>query len=65
MGGLSVRLLGWSLFVLALALLAYGAQLNGNENDPNVAYRWSSSIEGVVFYGLFLGIALLITRGLV
>jgi membrane protease YdiL (CAAX protease family) len=63
-GGLSARLLGWSLFVLVLALLAYGAQLNGDENDPNVAYRWSSSINGLVFYLLVLGIAMLITRGL-
>jgi len=58
------RLLGWLVFVLALALLAYASRLAGGETPDDIAYRYSSSVAALVQYGLMLGILLLIARGL-
>jgi len=58
------RLLGWLVFVLALALLAYASRLAGGETPDDIAYRYSSSVAALVQYGLMLGILLVIARGL-
>ena len=58
------RLVAWLVFVVALALLAYGARAGGDDTPDDLAYRWSSSIAALVQYGLMLGILLLIARGL-
>jgi membrane protease YdiL (CAAX protease family) len=58
------RLLGWLVFVLALALLAYASRIGGAETPDDIAYRYSSSVAALVQYGLMLGILLLIARGL-
>jgi membrane protease YdiL (CAAX protease family) len=55
------RLLAWLVFVVALALLAYGARVGGPTLD-DLAYRYSSSVAALVQYGLMLGILLLIAR---
>lgn len=58
------RLIAWLGFVLALALLSYGARLVDTETPDDLAYRYSSSVAALVQYGLMLGILLLIARGL-
>jgi membrane protease YdiL (CAAX protease family) len=58
------RLAAWLVFVLALALLSYGARLSDTETPDDLAYRYSSSVAALVQYGLMLGILLLIARGL-
>jgi CAAX protease family protein len=58
------RLVAWLAFVVALALLAYGARLGDSNTPDDVAYRYSSSVAALVQYGLMLGILLLIARGL-
>lgn len=58
------RLLGWLVFVVALALLAYGARIGGTDTPDDLAYRYSASIAALVQYGLMLAILLLIARGL-
>jgi membrane protease YdiL (CAAX protease family) len=59
----SGRLIGWSLFVLVFSTFAYVSQLTDGKAPKDVAYRWSSSVSGLVVYGLVLGLALLIARG--
>jgi len=59
----SGRLLGWSLFVVIFSTVAYVSHFTDGEREKDVAYRWSSSISGLVVYGLVLGLALLIARG--
>lgn len=58
------RLLAWLVFVLALTGLNYAARLSGAETPDDLAYRYSSSVAAVVQFGVMLGIALLIARGL-
>lgn len=58
------RLIAWLVFVLALALLSYGARLADTETPDDLAYRYSSSIAALLQYGIMLGILLLIARGL-
>jgi hypothetical protein len=58
------RLLAWLVFVLALTGLNYAARLSGAETPDDLAYRYSSSVAAVIQFGLMLGIALLIARGL-
>jgi membrane protease YdiL (CAAX protease family) len=58
------RLAGWLVFVVALALLSYGAQLGNGEMPDDLAYRYSSSIAALIQYGIMFGILLLIARGL-
>src|SRR5262249_34746901 len=58
------RLLAWLVFVVALALLAYGARIGESDTPDDLAYRYSSSVAALVQYALILGILLLIARGL-
>jgi peptidoglycan/LPS O-acetylase OafA/YrhL len=58
------RLAAWLAFVLALALLSYGARLSDTETPDDLAYRYSSSVAALIQYGIMLGILLLIARGL-
>lgn len=60
---MSGRLLGWSLFVLFFSIVGYGSHFTTGEPPKDVAYRWSSSVGGLIEYGIVLGLALLITRG--
>jgi membrane protease YdiL (CAAX protease family) len=57
------RLVGWLIFVLALAGLNYASRLAGAETPDDLAYRYSSSVAGVIQYGIMVGILLLIARG--
>ena len=60
---MSGRLIGWSLFVLSFSTVAYASHFTDGEAPKDIAYRWSSSITGLVVYGLVLGLALLIAKG--
>lgn len=58
------RLVAWLSFVLVIAAVNYAAQLGGAEAPDDIAYRYSAAVAAVVQYGIFLGIALLIARGM-
>jgi membrane protease YdiL (CAAX protease family) len=60
----NIRIAAWTAVVLFLSIVAYIAQFTTGEPPEDVAYRWSSSIGGVIEYGLLLGVILLLTRGL-
>jgi uncharacterized protein len=58
------RLGGWIALIVFMAAVAYAAQLTSGPPAKDVAYQWSSSILGIIQYGLILGILFLITLGL-
>jgi membrane protease YdiL (CAAX protease family) len=58
------RIAGWSLFVAFFSILQYASRLTDGEPPKDFAYQWASSIGGLIEYGIVLGLALLITRGL-
>jgi membrane protease YdiL (CAAX protease family) len=60
----SGRLIGWAAFVLFLTVLAYVPRVSGEEPAKDVAYRWESSMIAVIQVGIFVGVVLLLTRGL-
>jgi len=47
-----------------MSSVAYAAQLSSGPPEKDVAYQWSSSILGLIQYGVILGILLLLTLGL-
>lgn len=58
------RLAGWCALIVFMAAVAYASQLSSGPPAKDVAYQWSSSILGLVQYGVILGILALITLGL-
>jgi len=60
---LSGRLLAWLTFVGFQILLNYSARATQGKPDRNALYHWSTSLEGLLFYAIFLGIVLTISRG--
>jgi membrane protease YdiL (CAAX protease family) len=58
------RLAAWSALVLSLALIGYGSRLGGGEPAEDALYRYETAIGGALVYGIFLGLLLLIGRGL-
>jgi len=60
----TARLIGWSLFVGLLTTLAYVSYFSGAKPAKDVAYRWDSSINGLVAYAIFFGVVMLLTYGL-
>jgi membrane protease YdiL (CAAX protease family) len=58
------RLIGWGLFVLFLSVVAYASQFAGGKPPKDVAYRWESSISGLIEYSIVFGLVLLLIRGL-
>jgi membrane protease YdiL (CAAX protease family) len=58
------RVTGWSLFVGLFATLAYVSHFSGERPPKDVAYRWDSSILGLVEYAVVLGVVMLLTIGL-
>jgi membrane protease YdiL (CAAX protease family) len=58
------RIAGWSSFVVFFSILQYASRFTSGEPPKDFAYQWISSIGGLVEYGIVLGLALLITRGL-
>jgi membrane protease YdiL (CAAX protease family) len=61
---MNARLIGWGLFVGFFATLAYSSHFNGDRPAKDLAYKWESSISGLLAYAIFFGIVMLLTRGL-
>jgi membrane protease YdiL (CAAX protease family) len=61
----NAKLAYWLAFVVVLAALNYGARFGGGEsNDRDLLYTWGAAISGAVQAGVFVGLMLLIARGL-
>ena len=60
---MSGRLLAWLTLVGFQILLNYSARATQGKTDRNAVYHWSTSLEGLLFYAIFLGIVLTISRG--
>ena len=58
------RLGGWAALIVFMSTVAYASQLTSGPPPKDVAYQWSSSILGLIQYGVILGILYLITLGL-
>jgi len=56
------RLVAWLALVGAQILLGYSSRAAQGKTDRNVVYHWSTSIESVVYYGIFLAIVVAIAR---
>jgi len=56
------RLAGWTTLIVLMSTVAYASQLSSSSPPNDVAYRWSTSILGLIQYALILGILFLITR---
>lgn len=61
---MNARLIGWGLFVGFLATLAYISHFTGDQPAKDTAFRWESSISGLIAYAIFFGVVMLLTRGL-
>ena len=61
---LKARLIGWSAFVGFFAILAYASHFSGEKPPEDVAYRWESSILGLIQYAIVFGVVWLLTLGL-
>jgi membrane protease YdiL (CAAX protease family) len=62
---MSGRLIAWLTLVGAQILLGYATRASQGKPDRNAVYHWSTSIESVVYYGIFLAIVLAIARNAV
>jgi membrane protease YdiL (CAAX protease family) len=61
---LKARLIGWTAFVCFFGILAYASHFSGEKPPKDVAYRWDSSIYGLIQYAFVFGIVWLLTLGL-
>lgn len=57
------RLVAWLVFVLFLTGINVLGRLLG-DTPENIAYRWSTSVNVLIQFGVMLGVLLLITMGL-
>lgn len=55
-----LRLVWWSLVVLALTAIAYGSRLAEGKPDRDVLYRYSTAVGSAVVYGIMLLVVLAI-----
>jgi membrane protease YdiL (CAAX protease family) len=58
-----MRLAQWLALVGLLALLGYGSRIGSGKPDPQVLYRWSTAVGGVVQDAIVLALVLAIARG--
>ncbi len=58
---MKARLAGWALFVGFFATFAYVAYFSDQRPVKDVAYRWDSSVLGVIEYAIVFGVVLLLT----
>ena len=61
---MKARLIGWAAFVCFFGILAYASHFSGEKPPKDVAYRWDSSIYGLIQYAFVFGIVWLLTLGL-
>jgi membrane protease YdiL (CAAX protease family) len=54
----------WLLLVGALAAVAYAGRAQGGDPPEDALYRYETAISGIVLYGILLGIAVALGRGL-
>jgi membrane protease YdiL (CAAX protease family) len=60
------RLVGWLALVGLVAALNYASRFadDGAGDTSDALYRYSTAVGGAVFYGILLGVVLLLARGL-
>jgi membrane protease YdiL (CAAX protease family) len=58
------RLIAWLSFVLVIAAIGYIGQTGDSELPDDFVYRYSAAVFGLIQFALFLGVLLLIVRGL-
>jgi CAAX protease family protein len=58
------RLGGWCALIVFMSTVAYASRFESGTPPNDVAYKWSSSILGLIQYGVILGILYVITLGL-
>jgi membrane protease YdiL (CAAX protease family) len=58
------RLGGWCALIVFMSTVAYASRFESGTPPNDVAYQWSSSILGLIQYGVILGILYVITLGL-
>lgn len=58
------KLVYWLLFVGVLAAIDYIGRFATNGNDSNVFYTWGAAVAGTLQAAVFIGLMLLIARGL-
>lgn len=58
------RVIAWLGFVLIVTGIGYAGRFADGETPEDVAYRYSSSLAAIIQYAIFLGVVLLIARGL-
>jgi membrane protease YdiL (CAAX protease family) len=58
------RLGGWCALIVFMSTIAYASRFTSGTPPNDVAYKWSSSILGLIQYGVILGILYVITLGL-
>ncbi len=57
------RLLAWLTLIGAQILLNYVGRATQGKPDRNAVYHWSTPIESIVYYGIFMALILAIARG--
>ena len=58
------RLGGWCALIVFMSTVAYASRFTSGTPPNDVAYKWSSSILGLIQYAVILGILYVITLGL-
>jgi membrane protease YdiL (CAAX protease family) len=58
------RLGGWCALIVFMSTVAYASRFESGTPPNDVAYKWSSSILGLIQYAVILGILYVITLGL-
>jgi len=53
----------WLALVALLIALGYGSRIASGKPDPEVLYRWSTAIGGLIQDGIVLGVVLAIAGG--
>jgi membrane protease YdiL (CAAX protease family) len=63
-GSLATKRALWLLLVALLAAVAYAGRAQGGDPPEDALYLYSTAISGIVLYGILLGIAVALGRGL-
>lgn len=56
------RLVGWSILISALVLLSYAGRASGGKPPADAAYKYGTTVGGIVQYAIILAIVLAIAR---
>jgi membrane protease YdiL (CAAX protease family) len=58
------RFVGWVVFAIVFAAIAYAGRIAGGEPDRDVLYQYSTAVAGLIEYVIIAGVLLLLLRGL-